>query len=619
MVINRLYLSDRTSRSKYLIDTGADVSVIPLTTASQHLPPASLQLFAANGPVISTYGQQLVTLDLGLRRVFKWPFIIAAVSQPIIGADFLRHYGLLVDIRHGRLVDSLTKLQAQGTVQQGNNSAIKAVNGNTKFHRLLAEFPSLVEAVSTSRKLKHEGSENVVADALSRIHISTINTPSVVDFNKMAREQLKDSQLQDILAGSCPTSLVLQPLPVGQPLVTLHCDVSMDRIRPFVPKMFRREIFNNLHTLSHPGVRASLKMVAERYVWPSMRQDVVLWARTCLQCQRAKVSRHTRSEIGKFELPSSRFEHVHMDLVGPLPPSEGFRYCLTCVDRFSKWPEAFPLVEISAEAVANTFYTGWISRFGPPLRLTTDQGTQFEASLFDALSKFLGTEKRHTTPYHPAANGQVERFHRQLKVAIMAHGNAQWTTVLPTILMGFRATWKEDLQATTAEMIYGAPIRLPGEFLCPSKPSADPVTFVGRLRETMQRLSPPTTQHHGHRTIFVSKDLATCSHVFLRTDSLKKGLQPPYEGPYKVVSRTEKVFRILRHGKEVSVNIDRLKPAYIPKELEDIPVEADVKKRVSLQPEEVPDSGHEKQRESSSRQETTTRSGRRVRFNPKYS
>nr|GFT69326.1 transposon Ty3-I Gag-Pol polyprotein [Nephila pilipes] len=619
MVINRLYLSDRTSRSKYLINTGADVSVIPLTTASQHLPPASLQLFAANGTVISTYGQQLVTLDLGLRRVFKWSFIIAAVSQPIIGADFLRHYGLLVDIRHGRLVDSLTKLQAQGTVQQGNNSAIKAVNGNTKFHRLLAEFPSLVEAVSTSRKLKHEGSENVVADALSRIHISTINTPSVVDFNKMAREQQKDSQLQDILAGSCPTSLVLQPLPVGQPPITLHCDVSMDRIRPFVPKMFRREIFNNLHALSHPGVRASLKMVAERYVWPSMRQDVVLWARTCLQCQRAKVSRHTRSEIGKFELPSSRFEHVHIDLVGPLPPSEGFRYCLTCVDRFSKWPEAFPLVEISAEAVANTFYTGWISRFGPPLRLTTDQGTQFEASLFDALSKFLGTEKRHTTPYHPAANGQVERFHRQLKAAIMAHGNAQWTTVLPTILMGFRATWKEDLQATTAEMIYGAPIRLPGEFLCPSKPSADPVTFVGRLRETMQPLSPPTTQHHGHRTIFVSKDLATCSHVFLRTDSLKKGLQPPYEGPYKVVSRTEKVFRILRHGKEVSVNIDRLKPAYIPKELEDIPVEADVKKRVSLQPEEVPDSGHEKQRESSSRQETTTRSGRRVRFNPKYS
>ncbi|GFR28828.1 retrovirus-related Pol polyprotein from transposon opus [Trichonephila clavata] len=113
-----------------------------------------------------------------------------------------------------------------------------------------------------------------------------------------------------------------------------------------------------------------------------------------------------------------------------------------------------------------------------------------------------------------------------------------------------------DTAATTAEMIYGAPIRLPGEFLCPSKSSADPVTFVGRLREPMQRLSPPTIRHHGQPTIFVSKDLATCNHVFLRTDSLRKGLQPPYEGPYKVVDLTIKVFRIVRHGKEVSVSID---------------------------------------------------------------
>ncbi|GFV29531.1 uncharacterized protein TNCV_4489851 [Trichonephila clavipes] len=164
----------------------------------------------------------------------------------------------------------------------------------------------------------------------------------------------------------------------------------------------------------------------------------------------------------------------------------------------------------------------------------------------------------------------------------MAHGSSQWTTVLPTILMGFRATWKEDLQATAAEMIYGAPIRLLGEFLCPSKQSADPVTFVGRLRESMQRLSLPTIQHHGQHTIFVSKDLATCSHVFLRTDSLRKGLQPPYEGPYKVVDRTEKVFRILRHGKEVSVSINRLKPAYIPKESEDIPVNVKLKEKKSV-------------------------------------
>ncbi|GFX89749.1 uncharacterized protein TNCV_3711811 [Trichonephila clavipes] len=129
----------------------------------------------------------------------------------------------------------------------------------------------------------------------------------------------------------------------------------------------------------------------------------------------------------------------------------------------------------------------------------------------------------------------------------------------------------------------------------------------------MQCLSPPLTQHHGQHTIFVSKDLTTCSHVFLRTDSLRKDLQPPYEGPYKVVDRIEKVFRILRHGKEVSVRIDRLKPAYTPKKSEDIPVEVKLKGKVSLQPEDVTEF-----EQDCSRQETTTRSGRRVRFNPKY-
>ncbi|GFR24309.1 hypothetical protein TNCT_402621 [Trichonephila clavata] len=98
----------------------------------------------------------------------------------------------------------------------------------------------------------------------------------------------------------------------------------------------------------------------------------------------------------------------------------------------------------------------------------------------------------------------------------------------------------------------------------------------------------------------------------------QKGLQPHTKVPIKL-STVQKRFQDLRHGKEVSVSIDRLKPAYILKESEDFPVEVNLKEKVSLQPEEIPESGQEKPRESASRQETTTRSGRRVRFNPKYS
>nr|XP_015920216.1 uncharacterized protein LOC107449248 [Parasteatoda tepidariorum] len=224
----------------------------------------------------------------------------------------------------------------------------------------------------------------------------------------------------------------------------------------------------------------------------------------------------------------------------------------------------------------------------------------------------LGSTRHRTSPYHPAGNGQVERFHRQMKRAIRAYSTSQWTRVLPTIIFGFRAAWKEHLQATTAEKVYGAPIRLPGEFLCPSTGTADPANFVGKLKETMQELLPVKSRHQGHRAVFVSKDLSSCSHVFLRTDVLKKGLQQPYEGPFQVLSRGEKVFRILIHGRESTVNVDRLKPAYVSQDEQDIfPKSKSTAMSESTEESIIPEPGD-------TPNEVKTRPGRRVKFQGKY-
>lgn len=107
-----------------------------------------------------------------------------------------------------------------------------------------------------------------------------------------------------------------------------------------------------------------------------------------------------------------------------------------CIDRCTGWYEAIPIENIKAETVAFAFYSGWIARFGVCETLTTDQGRQFESSLYTELAKLIGFKRIRSSPYHPAANGRIERYHRTLKSAIKCHADSDWVRVLTTVLFG---------------------------------------------------------------------------------------------------------------------------------------------------------------------------------------
>ena len=183
------------------------------------------------------------------------------------------------------------------------------------------------------------------------------------------------------------------------------------------------------------------------------------YCRYCTGCQAAKISCHNRPVFGKFEEPTERFDHVHVDLVGPLPYSEGFKYLLTCVDRFTRWPEAIPIKDIRAETVADTFFGGWVARFGTPATITTNRGAQFESRLWDTFYNQFGITRNLTTSYHPQSNGMVERFHRQLIMAHKTQSKHPWTTTLPAVLLGIRSAVKKTLGRSAAEMAYGMTLR----------------------------------------------------------------------------------------------------------------------------------------------------------------
>ena len=127
-----------------------------------------------------------------------------------------------------------------------------------------------------------------------------------------------------------------------------------------------------------------------------MRSDVKRWTLECAQCQAHKISRHTKPSIIHFST-GYRFEVLHLDIVDPLPTSDGKSYILTMIHRKTRWPVAIILFNISATNVATNLVQTWISRYGVPNHIITDQGTQFEGSLFNALSTSFGLIHIHTT------------------------------------------------------------------------------------------------------------------------------------------------------------------------------------------------------------------------------
>ena len=116
--------------------------------------------------------------------------------------------------------------------------------------------------------------------------------------------------------------------PDGQPLL---CDTSVRPPRPIIPQSATLPLLRQVHSLSHPGGNAMLRLVRRRFVWRHMASQVKAFCRACLPCQRAKIVRHTKTPLAPLEMPDHRFSVIHLDLVGPLPEAEGCQYLLTII------------------------------------------------------------------------------------------------------------------------------------------------------------------------------------------------------------------------------------------------------------------------------------------------
>ena len=408
----------------------------------------------------------------------------------------------------------------------------------------MADWLSRPNNVPLGESYRTSHSDGIEAAAGEQIAALQQVALEIVDHRALARDQKTCSDVIRHLNGKCPKSIKLKQIEFS-PGVTVLCDVSDGKkARPLVPITWRQLIIGMFHQLKHPGQAGTLKKVSDRYYWPDMGKDVSEMVRQCPDCNAVKVTPAIRPPQNHIPVTEHRFKDLQVDVVGPLPPSRGKKYLLTILDRTTRWIEAIPMPEATAENCCDAFIDGWIQRFGLPTVATSDNGNTFVSNLWKGVQKSLGVQVSYTPPYHSSSLGGVERQHKDikdgLKTALHAMGDSHgeaWVQRLPWVMLARRTAYQPALDCSSADMVFGSNPTIPGDLIGEPGPPLEPGQVQELLKAVQINASKPPIQTSHHRIPTVNyPDVSKFTHVYLKKGKTTP-LGPKYEGPFKIIER----------------------------------------------------------------------------------
>lgn len=250
--------------------------------------------------------------------------------------------------------------------------------------------------------------------------------------------------------------------------ITLHINTVIELVDTNEIQEALR-MHHHLRLGGHAGIERMTSTMKKIYHWPTMVKDIKTYVSQCSICERAKITKYTKTPMLISSTGEAPFDHIYIDYVGPIsPPSnEGHKYIFVATCDLTAYSIAIPTVDMTAKTTAEVYIKHIILQFGFPAMVSSDRGTDFMSDLFKQVNKILKIKQTSTTPYNPRAN-IVERRNRSTSEYLKCYTEAKpdtWAELLPYCTFAYNITVNVTTGFTPFELVYGKTVSLPDSIL----------------------------------------------------------------------------------------------------------------------------------------------------------
>lgn len=424
--------------------------------------------------------------------------------------------------------------------------------------------------------------ENVIYDA--EIQIIYMNEANTCSTSKL-RASLKDCQqicinhnLKEIVIVNDKNSAEIIKEILNLRKIFKEADIKISILKG-VQKIedmpTRQLILNDFHMLptgGHAGINRMFNNIKKYYYWEGLYRDTERFIRRCDDCQRYKHCRPNTEPMKLTDTASAAFEKIFLDLVGPLETDElDNKYILTIQCDLTKYVEAYPLKNKEAVSVATAFVNNFILRYGIPMVVVTDRGTEFISSVFIESCKILRIKQMSSTAYHHQTLGALENSHKHLGAYLrmqVARGKGNWSACIPFWCFAYNVTVHTETKYTPYELVFGRVARLPTDISDKIDPLYSFENYPLELKFRLQQAISDARNNLINSKIkrkdwYDQKCKSYISYkkgdLVLVQNNVTNKLQELFKGPYTVIREETPNIVILVNNKEQLVHKNRVK------------------------------------------------------------